>query len=71
MSKKGGGELNMEAYTDADWARSIIDRRYTSRWCTFVGGNLVIRRSKKMSVVARSNAEAYYKAIALGICELL
>ena len=48
MSKKGGGDLNMEAYTDADWAGSIINRRYTSRWCTFVGGNLVIRRSKKM-----------------------
>ena len=54
-----------------DWARSIIDRRSTSRWCTFVGGNLVTWRSKKQSVVARSSAEAEYGAIALGICEIL
>ena len=39
--RKGGGDLTIEAYTDADWAGSIIDRRSTSGWCTFVGGNLV------------------------------
>ena len=36
-----------------------------------MGGNLVTWRSKKQSVVARSNAEAEYRAIALGLCELL
>ena len=71
MFKMVGGDLTIEAYTDADWARSIIDRRSTSGWCRFVGGNLVTWRSKKQSVVARSSAEAEYAAIALGICELL
>ena len=71
MVKKGGGDLTIEAYTDANWAGLITDRRSTSRWCTFVGGNLVTWRSKKQSVVVRSNAEAEYRVIALGICKLL
>lgn len=32
---------NIEVFTDADWARSINDRRSTSEYCTFVWGNLV------------------------------
>ena len=37
----------------------------------FVGGNLVSWKSKKQSVVARSTAEAEYRAMALGVAELL
>ncbi|TYK04502.1 Cysteine-rich RLK (receptor-like protein kinase) 8 [Cucumis melo var. makuwa] len=59
----------IEAYTDSDWAGSVIDRKSTSGYCTFVWGNLVTWRSKKQSVVARSSAEAEYRAMSLGICE--
>ncbi|XP_016648225.1 PREDICTED: uncharacterized mitochondrial protein AtMg00810-like [Prunus mume] len=38
---------NVEGYTDADWASSVTDGRSTSGYFTFVGGNLVIWRSKK------------------------
>ena len=48
---------NIEVYTDADWAGSASDRRSTSGYFTFVGGNLNIWRSKKQHVVARSRAE--------------
>ncbi|RVX06246.1 Copia protein [Vitis vinifera] len=48
---------------------NIIDKRSTSGYCSFVWGNLVTWRSKKQSVVARSSAEAEYRALALGICE--
>ncbi|CAL2268732.1 unnamed protein product [Prunus armeniaca] len=61
----------IEAYTDADWAGSVSDRRSTTGYCMFVGGNLVTWRSKKQSVVARSSAEAEFKAMAHGVCELL
>ena len=37
----------------------------------FVGGNLVTWRSKKQEVVARSSAEAEYRGVAKGVCELL
>ncbi|GMP24209.1 hypothetical protein CsSME_00001553 [Camellia sinensis var. sinensis] len=57
--------LRVEAYTDADCVGSLIDRRSTSGYCTFVGGNLVTWRSKKHNVVARSSAglslEPWYK----------
>uniref|UniRef100_A0A2N9HBF7 Integrase catalytic domain-containing protein n=1 Tax=Fagus sylvatica TaxID=28930 RepID=A0A2N9HBF7_FAGSY len=39
-------------------------------YCTFIGGNLVTWRSKKQSVVARSSAEAEYRAMAHTTCEL-
>jgi hypothetical protein len=38
---------------------------------TFVGGNLFAWRSKRQSVVARSTAEAEFRAMAHGVCELL
>ena len=63
MFKKGNGDLTIEVYTDVDWAGSITDRRSTSGWCTFVGGNLVTWRSKKQLVVPRSIVEEEYIAI--------
>jgi len=66
-----GDTLNIEGYTDADWAGSIDDRRSTIEHLTFVGGNLVTWRSKKQGVVARSSAEAEYRGMAKGVCDLL
>lgn len=59
----------IEVYTDSDWAGSLSDRKSTTGYCTFVWGNLVTWRSKKQSVVARSSAEAEFRAMAQGICE--
>jgi hypothetical protein len=65
------GNLQVECYTDADWAGALDDRRSTSGYCAFVGGNLVTWRSKKQSVVARSTAEAEFRSMAHGVCEVL
>ncbi|KAA0040102.1 hypothetical protein E6C27_scaffold366G00770 [Cucumis melo var. makuwa] len=46
----------IEAYPDSDWVESVIDRKSTSSYCTFVWGNLIIWRSKKQGVVTRNNA---------------
>ncbi|EOY17116.1 Cysteine-rich RLK (RECEPTOR-like protein kinase) 8 [Theobroma cacao] len=62
---------SVEAFTDADWAGSVEDRRSTSGYCTKVWGNLVTWRCKKQPVVARSSAEAEFRALAQGTCELI
>ena len=64
------GHTLVEAYTDADRAGSVTDRRSTTGYCTLVEGNLVTWRSKKQAVVARSSAEAEFRAIAQGVWEL-
>ncbi|RVW43561.1 Retrovirus-related Pol polyprotein from transposon RE2 [Vitis vinifera] len=53
---------SIEVYTDADWAGAVDDRRSTSGYFTFVGGNLVTWKSKKQNVIARSSAEAEFRA---------
>uniref|UniRef100_A0A2N9FGV4 Integrase catalytic domain-containing protein n=1 Tax=Fagus sylvatica TaxID=28930 RepID=A0A2N9FGV4_FAGSY len=57
---RSSGHLRIEGYTDADWAGSPSDRKSTTGYCTFIGGNLVTWKSKKQSVVARSSAETEY-----------
>ena len=61
--------LHIEGYTDADWAGGS-DRKSTSGYFTFVGGNLITWKSKKQKVVALSSAEAEFRGISKGLCEL-
>ncbi|XP_070665210.1 receptor kinase-like protein Xa21 [Malus domestica] len=64
---KRNNHLGVEDYTDAYWAGSVNDRRSTSSYFTFVEGNLVTWRSKKLNVVARSSTKAEYRGMDLGI----
>jgi len=61
------GHLNIEAYTDVDWAGTANDKRFTSGYFTLVRGNLVTWRSKKHKVVALSSTEAEFRKIGKGI----
>jgi len=54
------GHLNIEAYTDVDWAGNPNDKRSILGYFTLVGGNLVKWRSKKQKVVALSSAEVEF-----------
>jgi hypothetical protein len=63
--------LKIKAYTNADWAGYIMDRWSILGYCTFVERNLVAWHSKKKLVVVRSSAEAEFRAMTHGVCELL
>ena len=68
---KKGENRGAEGFADADWAGSVTDSRSTLGFCTKLWGNIITWRSKKQIAVARSSAEAEFKAIAQGICELI
>ncbi|CAN6704145.1 unnamed protein product [Malus baccata var. baccata] len=68
---KKNGNIAIMGYTNADWVGNSLDRRSTTGFCTFMGGNLVTWRSKKQSVIAQSSAEAEYRAMASTACELI
>ena len=57
------GSTEVVGYCDADWAGDRADRRSTTGYCTFIGGNLVTWKSKKQKVVSCSSAEAEYRAM--------
>jgi len=65
------GHTNIVGYSDADWAGDASDRRSTSGYCIFVGGNLISWKSKKQTVVARSSTEVEYRAMAHATSELV
>jgi hypothetical protein len=60
------GHANIEGYSDADWAGNVVNRKSTAGYFTFVGGNLVIWRSKKQNIVALSSAEAEFRGMVKG-----
>ncbi|KAG7599434.1 Integrase catalytic core [Arabidopsis suecica] len=61
MSKNGNTEV--VGYCDADWAGDRNDRKSTTGYCTFIGGNLATWKTKKQKVCSMSSAEAEYRAM--------
>ncbi|XP_038896703.1 secreted RxLR effector protein 161-like [Benincasa hispida] len=64
-------DLLISAYSDADWAANVDDRRSVAAYCVFLGGNLVSWSSKKQNFVARSSTESEYRVIAHALAELI
>ena len=64
------GYIDVIRYTDSDFVGSRMDRKSTSEYLSFIGGNFVTWRSKKQNKVSLSSAEADYRAMHHAIREL-
>ncbi|GJT30395.1 putative ribonuclease H-like domain-containing protein [Tanacetum coccineum] len=56
--------IDLEAYSDSDYAGANLDRKSTTGGCQFLGRRLISWQCKKQTIVATSTTEAEYVAAA-------
>ena len=71
ISYQKTGKIDLVLYTDSDFARSQVDYRSTTGYCTFLGRNLVTWRNRKQSHISKSSTEAEFRAMPKGIDEVM
>ncbi|CAL1354242.1 unnamed protein product [Linum trigynum] len=62
--------MELVAHYDTNWAGCPLTRRSTTRYFIQLGGSPISWRTKKQFIVARSSAEAEYRAMASTVSEL-
>lgn len=63
--------LDLKAFSDAHWARSIDDHNSTEGFRVFLGCNLLSWSSKKQKVVSCSSTESEYRVLADSAVEVV
>ncbi|XP_060202913.1 uncharacterized mitochondrial protein AtMg00810-like [Lycium barbarum] len=62
--------FRLYGFSDVDWAGCTITRRSTTGYSVYLGANCVSWSSRKQNTVARSSAEAEYRALAATAAEI-
>lgn len=68
---KAHSKSKLEAFSDADWAGDIVDRKSTSGNCFTLFEGVVVWAAVKQQTIATSSVEAEYIAVALSVKEAL
>lgn len=64
-------QLTLSAYSDFDWARDQIDRKFTTGYCLFLGNALLTWSVKKQTTIARPLTEAKYLSMAAAATDII
>ena len=67
----GSRHMQINCFSDSDWACDRDDRKSVARYAMFLGPNLVLWSSKKQHVVSKSSTESEYRALALATTEVM
>ncbi|XP_020672455.2 uncharacterized protein LOC110092300 [Dendrobium catenatum] len=65
------GTLELRAFSDADRASDITDRKSVLGFCTFLGTNLISWTVNKQATVTKSSTEAEYRSLSAAASDVL
>jgi histone deacetylase 1/2 len=71
LSFRKSSSTLVSAFSDADWAGCVDDRRSTGGFAVYFGPNLISWSARKQATVSRSSTEAEYKSLANATAEII